>query len=127
MSPRSKEFMDEARECLGASRALLESSFPGRAVSDAYYAMLYAARAALSEEDRYAKTHKGVWSLFSELFVKTGRFENALFKATQDAQDKREAADYDAGMIPEEVANRVVESAQRFVDAVQAALADRPK
>ncbi len=36
--------------------------------------MLYAARAALSEEDLYAKTHSGSWTLFNDAFVRTSRF-----------------------------------------------------
>jgi uncharacterized protein (UPF0332 family) len=50
-------------------------------VSAAYYAMLYAARAALSEQDRYAKTHSGTWTLFRETFVRDGRFDPALARA----------------------------------------------
>jgi hypothetical protein len=33
-------------------------------VSDAYCAVLYAARAALSERDRHSKTHRGTWAGF---------------------------------------------------------------
>lgn len=119
MSPRSKEFMDEARECLAAARDLLATKHPGRAASDAYYAMLYAARAALSEESKNAKTHKGAWGLFSDLFVRTGRIDEELFDATKEAQRYREAADYDAAMVDAEVAQGVVHSAERFVTAVE--------
>src|SRR3954451_16725309 len=41
------------------------------AVSTAYYAMLYAARAALSERDRHARSHAGTWGLFREEFALT--------------------------------------------------------
>jgi uncharacterized protein (UPF0332 family) len=51
------------------SRGLLERELWGPAVSDAYYAILYAARAALSERDRNAKTHRGIWAIVSEEFV----------------------------------------------------------
>ncbi len=46
--------MAEARERLAAARAALAGGFTSTAISAAYYAMLYAARAALSE-DVYAK------------------------------------------------------------------------
>jgi predicted nucleotidyltransferase len=78
MSPRSKEFMDGARERLAAARTNLDANLPYVAVGLAYYAMLYAARAALSEEDRYAKTHSGTWTLFRELFVQTGGVDPAV-------------------------------------------------
>src|SRR5687767_3247539 len=72
MSPRSAELLAVARERLEAAGALLERELWGPAVSDAYYAILYAARAALSERDRNAKTHRGTWTAFSEEFVASG-------------------------------------------------------
>ena len=48
------------------------------AVSTACYAMLYAARAALSERDRHARSHAGTWGLFREEFVLTGEVEETL-------------------------------------------------
>lgn len=51
--------MNGARDRLEAARRNIGTSFTFVAVHEAYYAMLYAARAALSEEDRYAKTQAG--------------------------------------------------------------------
>lgn len=118
MSPRSEEFMASARERLGAARAALTAGFPSSAVSDAYYAVLYAARAALSEEDLYAKTHSGTWSLFSSTFVASGRFDHELLAAAQSAQRVREAADYDANAISPEQARTTLADAERFVSAI---------
>jgi uncharacterized protein (UPF0332 family) len=114
--------MASAQERLRASRASLDAGFPSSAVSAAYYAMLYAARAALSEEERNAKTHRGVWSLFSEVFVASGRFERELFAAAQRAQDLREAADYEAGTVPPKQADKVLADANRFVSGVASML-----
>ena len=47
MSPRSKEFYDRARERLKGANKILEQGEYAIAVGAAYYAMLYAARAAL--------------------------------------------------------------------------------
>jgi uncharacterized protein (UPF0332 family) len=116
--------MASAQERLRASRASLDAGFPSSAVSAAYYAMLYAARAALSEEERNAKTHRGVWSLFSEVFVTSGRFERELFAAAQRAQDLREAADYEAGIISPERPDAVLVDSGRFVAAVASMLPD---
>ncbi len=119
MSPRSDEFMAQAREKLGASRALLSGTFPSQAVGLAYYAMLYAARAALSESDRAAKTHRGVWNLFQQTFVATGRFDGKLLREARAGQRAREAIDYDAGPMPTKEAARLVQIAERFVAAVR--------
>ncbi len=107
-----------ARETLDAARATLAAGFPSRSVSDAYYAMLYAARAALSEQDRNAKTHRGAWGLFRDLFVETGRLDAALFAAAQETQRLREGADYDARHVAADEAAAIVEQAERFILAV---------
>jgi hypothetical protein len=51
---------------------------PAVVVSAACYAILNAARAALSERGEYAKTHSGTWTLFSKVFVSTGEFDREL-------------------------------------------------
>ncbi|GIU95774.1 MAG: hypothetical protein KatS3mg012_2231 [Gaiellaceae bacterium] len=118
MSPRSEELLAGARDRLGAARVALSAGFPSNAASAAYYAMLYAARAALSEEGRNAKTHSGTWGLFHETFVATGRFDSELYAAAQRTRDLREASDYEAVIVPHADAERIVELAERFVSAV---------
>lgn len=50
MSPRSAEFLEKAPSRLAAARDSLDAGHPDEAIRLSYYAMLYAARAALSEE-----------------------------------------------------------------------------
>jgi uncharacterized protein (UPF0332 family) len=114
--------MGSARERLQLARTALDAGFPSGAVSTAYYAALYAARAALSEEDSYAKTHRGVWHLFGELFVSTGRFDSKLLAEMRRVQELREAADYDARELTRDQAEDIVTEAERFVAAVAAML-----
>jgi uncharacterized protein (UPF0332 family) len=81
--------------------------------------MLYAARAALSEEDLNAKTHGGTWNVFRQAFVQTGRFEAAVLEAAVRRQELRGAADYDAHLIPREEARAVLDEAKLFVAVVE--------
>ena len=120
MSPRSAEFLAEASKRLRTARAAIGVEDPAGAVSAAYYAMLYAARAALSEEDRYAKTHAGTWGEFREAFVLPDRFDAALFRLGPKVQELREAADYHARNPVEGQAETVVDDAAHFVAAVTA-------
>lgn len=69
MRRRSREFMALARENLESARLVVERELFAPAISDAYYAMVNAARAALSEEDRYSRTHRGLWHLLREIHV----------------------------------------------------------
>lgn len=121
MSPRSTEFMEAARRRLRLAGGALHTD-PAGALSAAYYAMLYAARAALSERDAYAKTHAGTWNRFHAEFVSPGQFEAALADAARKVQPEREDADYDAWAAPREEAERVIELAASFLDAVEAML-----
>jgi uncharacterized protein (UPF0332 family) len=110
--------MVEARERLEAARALLERRLLGAAVSDAYYAMLYAARAALSERDQNAKTHGGTWGLFHREFVAERRFDADLAREARATQEPREGVDYAAARVSPEEAERIVLVAERFVAGV---------
>ena len=107
-----------ARERARTARAALAAGSPSSAISLAYYAMLYAARAALSEEDRNARTHSGTWQLFRDTFVDTGRFDGDLAAEAQATQPLREGADYDARNISADEAERVCALAERFVSAI---------
>ncbi len=121
MSPRSTEFMEAARRRLAAAETVLEED-PSTALSAAYYAMLYAARAALSERGVYAKTHRGAWHEFRREFVETGELEGELVAAVQRLQPEREQADYDAWSAPVQEARRAIELARDFLTKVAALL-----
>jgi uncharacterized protein (UPF0332 family) len=116
--------MASAEVRLRAADAALADGFPSVAASAAYYAALYAARAALSEEDRHSKTHSGTWSLFGELLVAPGRLDTRLFTEVRRVQEVREAADYDAREIPNDQAREIVAAAEKFVRRVAEMLAE---
>lgn len=119
MSPRSEEFVEQARDRLAAAREALASGHRSVAVSVAYYSMLYAARASLSEDDENARSHRGTWNVFRINYVTTDAFDAALFTLAQHAQVAREAGDYQAVTPSEEEAQRYVEGAGDFLAAVE--------
>jgi uncharacterized protein (UPF0332 family) len=119
MSPRSEEFIDQARDRLVAAREAFAAGHRGVAVSVAYYSMLYAARATLSEDDENARTHRGTWNVFRIKYVTTDAFDAALFTMAQHAQVAREGGDYSAVTPSEEEARRYVEGAADFLAAVE--------
>jgi uncharacterized protein (UPF0332 family) len=118
MSPRSDEFMDQARDRVALARMALAADHLEGAVSAAYYAMLYAARAALSEHDEYARTHRGAWHLFHDRFVTTGAFDEALHSMAQRAQRAREGGDYEAVVPSRAEAEEFVAGAGEYIAAV---------
>lgn len=116
--------MEQARDRLAAAREALDADHHAVAVSVAYYSMLYAARATLSEDDETARTHRGTWNLFRIKYVATDAFDAALFTLAQHAQVAREGGDYQAVTPSEEEAKRYVEGASDFLAAVKQMLAD---
>lgn len=122
MSPRSEEFLDGAKRRLEAARRALAAD-PATALSAAYYSALYAARAALSERDKYAKSHTGTWHLFREEFVDNGGFDPKLASAAQSLQPKRERADYQAWAAPEKEAVSAIDLAAAFLGAIEELIA----
>lgn len=118
MSPRSAEFLTAARRRLAAASAVVDED-PATALSAAYYAMLYAVRAALSEREVYAKTHGGSWHEFRRAFVETGDFDAELARAAHSIQPAREQADYDAWAVPPDEARRAIELAHAFITAIE--------
>jgi uncharacterized protein (UPF0332 family) len=119
VSPRSDEFLEAARRRLAAAEVAVEED-PSTALSAAYYAMLYTARAALSERDASPKTHKGTWHEFRGAFVESGEIDAALAAEVQKIQPEREQADYDAWFAPAGEARRAIELARSFMVAVEA-------
>ncbi len=123
MSPRSEEYLRQADRRLREARIGLEHGVYASVVSTAYYALLYAARAALSERGHNARTHRGIWHLFYETYVTTGRFEAPLHAAAVRQQRRREDVDYDAVEPGPEEASEALGVAERFVAAVHDLLA----
>jgi len=118
--------MDQARERLAAAQEALAAGHPSVAVSVAYYAMLNAARAALSEDDEHARTHAGTWNLFRRRYVVTDAFDQHLFARAHQAQEAREQGDYEAVRHSDEAAAQIVASAAEFIAAVERMIGPRP-
>jgi uncharacterized protein (UPF0332 family) len=118
MSPRSSEFLEAAQRRLAAAEVVAKED-SSTALSAAYYAMLYGARAALSERGISAKTHRGVWHEFRRAFVESGEIDAGLAASVQKLQPEREQADYDAWSAPAEDAQHAIELARSFLSAIE--------
>lgn len=126
LAERVKAAVTRAREKLAAARHLLEGGFGADAVSPAYSAVFHMAEAALAVEGYEPRSHEGLKSLFGLRFVKTGRLPAELASILRELKDERENGDYSIfPAITEEEAHRGVESAERFVHAVERFLAEQ--
>jgi uncharacterized protein (UPF0332 family)/predicted nucleotidyltransferase len=119
MKPRSDQMMQRAVRRLTVARKAIDDD-PSSAVSLAYYAMLYAARAALSERDDYGRTHDGTWFKFRQTFVeRESSFDAQLASRAQRTKTRREDADYEGWFPPESDARETVALAERFLTQVE--------
>lgn len=110
-----------AVEALGAAENMTRLGYHTDAVSRAYYAVFYAARAATSAADiPESKTHKGAIYLFREHLVLTGSLEKEWAEMFAFAYTARHGADYEilSGVSAEEAAARCSD-ARQFVERIR--------
>ncbi len=90
-------------------------------VSRAFYAMLFATRAALRTRELDPSTHKGVFTLFNEHFIQSNELPRHLSRTLRRTMDVRQLADYaeDEAGFGEEEATSILEDAQHFVEQLR--------
>ncbi|HEV8130931.1 MAG TPA: HEPN domain-containing protein [Acidobacteriota bacterium] len=118
MSPEElKSLMDRARRSLRSAHRLLEAGDNDFAISRAYYAMYYAATAALLSQGLRRSKHSAVIAAFGQHLVKAGKFTPEQHRLLQIAFEDRTEGDYE-GVFPsrEQVEARLRE-AEDFVQA----------
>ena len=119
--------LELAAETLNAAEYLLKGGYYNDAVSRAYHAMFYAARALLASRNLHPKGHKGLILQFGLEFIRKGFIEETYGRALSHAKERRETVDYnlEAAMTPEEAAT-IVYDARTFIDRIQKAF-DNPE
>lgn len=121
MKQATEDALDRARNNLDGAHRDFEAEDYNRAISGAYYAMLYAARAAPNEAGEAPKSHSGVQHQLWETYVKNGPLDSLLAQAEDDRLD----ADYE--MTPSFTADEAeqwLDRAEDFVDTVDEMLLD---
>lgn len=109
-------YVQKAEKKLKVAEKLFKSGDYEDAVSRAYYAVFHAAQALLLTEGEKAESHKGVVTLFSLFFVKTGKFTRNTGKYLANLKDDRESGDYEVfSYIDRETAETAISEAQKFI------------
>ena len=115
----AKRLLDLAEEAMATARHDRDGGHWRAAVSRAYYAMFYAASAALAAQGHRPSKHQASVSLFGQHLVHRGPIEQRHQIALVAAYNDRRLADYDvsAGFSEQDVAARIDE-ADQFVQRV---------
>ncbi|MGC8783103.1 MAG: HEPN domain-containing protein [Armatimonadota bacterium] len=117
---RVRTFWDKGEERLKAARLLHQQGFYEEAVSVAYYATLWAARALLLTEGAEPRTHEGVRTMLGLYFIRTGRLPQEMGKLFTRRLDDRMSADYsDINFLSSEDAEEAIEQAERFIQTIR--------
>jgi uncharacterized protein (UPF0332 family) len=113
--------IEKARRYLRSTELLIQDGDYDSAVSRAYYAMFYAAEAALLKKEMTFSSHKAVISAFGRYFVKTGIFDKRMGRDLNIIFGERQLGDYESNFsISEDNARHALEIAQGFVDRIAA-------
>lgn len=120
MKPEARAFLDKAQHALHSAQVLLEAGEAESAIGRAYYAMLHAAQALLSEKNLRYRKHGGVHAAFGQHFAKTGLVEAKFHRWMLAAFNARVKGDYDIEpAISAEAAAATIAQAREFLQAVR--------
>lgn len=87
--------IETAHTTYEAAKVLAENGFWNSAVNRLYYALYYAVNALLFLNGVQTKTHSATKSQFSQLFVKTGKFDKKHGRLLSELFDWRQRGDYE--------------------------------
>ena len=116
-----KDFLEKAKENLEAARLLFDAGLHNASANRAYYAAFHAAIAALYDASIKTdnKKHANVQAPFSgELIRRRKVYSGSLSPLLMDMQETRNKADYQPASISKKKAERPLNKAIQFVEAV---------
>jgi len=108
-----------ARRYIKSAELLLNDKDYESSVSRSYYAMFYAAQAALLTKELTFSSHKGVISAFGKHFIKTEIFPKEMGRELNRAFEKRQIGDYGyTFVVSNEEAIQMLRYGKEFVDKI---------
>jgi len=123
-SARIEGYVAKADESLAAAGELLKNGHPDFAASRAYYAVFYAASAALLQKGLTFRTHRGLIGAVHQHLVKTGQLPTKAGETINSLFEDRQLSDYEPlpSRMPQMEAEKALELAQHFVSEIKAML-----
>jgi uncharacterized protein (UPF0332 family) len=111
-----RQWLARAEKELEVARYLSEGGFHRDSFSSTYYAMFYAAKAALLAAGVYVKSYAGAISEFGRMFATTGRVPGELSRLLSQRFKQRLESDYELDFSPSRrEAEQAILDAESFV------------
>ncbi|MGB2864515.1 MAG: HEPN domain-containing protein [Sedimentisphaerales bacterium] len=108
-----------AKRYIRSAELLLNDKDYESSVSRTYYAMFYAAQAALLTKTLSFSSHKGVISGFGKHFIKTEIFPKEMGRELNRAFEKRQIGDYGyTFVVSDEEALQILQYGKEFVNKI---------
>lgn len=118
-APSPQERRQAALRRLQAAQLCLDNAFFGVAVSEVYYAMLDAVRAALSKRGRPVHTHGGARTHFFKDLVQAGPLSHRLHQKFVYAFKDRRKWHYDTIEPDQETVEEYFDAANSILDRIE--------
>ncbi len=121
--PEYEKYLERAYEALDSAKILFENEKYNSSISQAYYAMFYAAKALLSVKDIHPKTHRGVIAELGLEYINKGFVEEVYGKIFAKGLQLRERADYDVYFqATKEESEEIIKDAEKFIERIKDAI-----
>lgn len=111
--------LQKAQQYLRSAAVLLETGDFDSCASRAYFAMFYAAQAALQQNGQELSPTQGIRSAFVERYVRSGRFPERAEQALYRGYELQQLGDYaQHRAVSQRDAERLLQEAEAFVNSV---------
>lgn len=118
-----EELLARAERYVRSAKLLLDDGDRASSISRSYYAMFYAARAALEADGIDADSHRGVISTFGERFVKDGPLDRHYGRDLSEAFRQRNVSEYEpTRKVPDDTATSLLDAESAFVEWIRSML-----
>lgn len=111
--------VEEGKECLRATRVLIENNLYSHAISKAYFAMFHLAEAVLLSRKIERRKHLKLIGAFHNQFKKSGEMGRSFHDLLDKAYEDRQKADYKFFKFSKEEAENRFTEAQAFVERME--------
>lgn len=112
-----EEYFKKAEQKLKSSKLLYNAGDYSNSLSLSYYAMLLVSKALLIKIGITTNKHHGIIKEFGRNYVKTGKFEDKIYKYFTKTQSLRNQCDYEAiDEITDKIANEKIKEAQEYIN-----------
>ena len=119
MNEKITFLLNKAQTFLRSAAVLVELEDFDSCASRAYFAMFYAAQAALVAENSKLPEQMGIRSAFIEQFIDSGRMPERAAEALEQAYELKEVGDYsNSYAVKKEDGERVLQEAEAFVTTI---------